>query len=262
MNAPFQSQMDYKPKQSYFPVMIAIAIVAVFGSLGYAAVTGSFSSGDSGKNTVATKSAATAPELPTVATNNAAPDDHGATASNVPPTETPSAAPASEPSAGSIASTSGPHTPALANAAPAEASNTKSPMTQANAQGSKKRDKDAEAPMKTPGAIASTKPVPKLAQPETAAKGSGNGAANVASLCSECGVVESVRRVDSVQKDGSESASESADASGNGDANASSYRIQVHMEDGKVRIVYQRDTPTVAIGDHVKIVDGAVVQQS
>ena len=41
-----------------------------------------------------------------------------------------------------------------------------------------------------------------------------------------------------------------------------SYRIQLRMDDGKVRTIYQHDRPTVAAGDHIRIVDGLVVQQS
>lgn len=40
------------------------------------------------------------------------------------------------------------------------------------------------------------------------------------------------------------------------------YRIRVRMDDDSVRTVYQRSTPGVAPGDHVKIVDGTVVARS
>lgn len=40
------------------------------------------------------------------------------------------------------------------------------------------------------------------------------------------------------------------------------YRIRVRMEDGRVRSINQRDLPSVVAGDHVKIVDGVIVQQS
>lgn len=42
----------------------------------------------------------------------------------------------------------------------------------------------------------------------------------------------------------------------------SSYRIRVRMENGVLRTLYQRNPPAVAVGDHVKIVDGVVAQQS
>ena len=42
----------------------------------------------------------------------------------------------------------------------------------------------------------------------------------------------------------------------------SSYRIRVRMESGVLRTLYQRNPPAVAVGDHVKIVDGVVAQQS
>lgn len=40
------------------------------------------------------------------------------------------------------------------------------------------------------------------------------------------------------------------------------YRVRVRMGDDSVRTVYQRSTPSVAPGDHVKIVDGTVVARS
>lgn len=42
----------------------------------------------------------------------------------------------------------------------------------------------------------------------------------------------------------------------------SSYRIRVRLENGGLRTLYQRNPPAVAVGDRVKIVNGAVVQQS
>ena len=42
----------------------------------------------------------------------------------------------------------------------------------------------------------------------------------------------------------------------------SSYRIRVRLENGELRTVYQRNPPTVAVGDRVKVVNGAVIQQS
>lgn len=41
-----------------------------------------------------------------------------------------------------------------------------------------------------------------------------------------------------------------------------SYRIRVRMADDSVRTVIQREAPGVSTGDRVKIIDGAVVQQS
>jgi outer membrane lipoprotein SlyB len=43
---------------------------------------------------------------------------------------------------------------------------------------------------------------------------------------------------------------------------SSSYRIRVRLEHGGLRTVYQRSSPSVAVGDRVKVVNGAVVQQS
>ena len=42
----------------------------------------------------------------------------------------------------------------------------------------------------------------------------------------------------------------------------SSYRIRVRLENGGLRTVYQRNPPAVAVGDRVKVVNGAVIQQS
>lgn len=42
----------------------------------------------------------------------------------------------------------------------------------------------------------------------------------------------------------------------------SSYRIRVRLENGGLRTVYQRNPPTVVVGDRVKVVNGAVIQQS
>ena len=42
----------------------------------------------------------------------------------------------------------------------------------------------------------------------------------------------------------------------------SSYCIRVRLENGLLRTLYQRNPPAVAAGDHVKIVDGVVMQQS
>jgi hypothetical protein len=36
----------------------------------------------------------------------------------------------------------------------------------------------------------------------------------------------------------------------------------VRLEHGGLRTVYQRSSPSVAVGDRVKVVNGAVVQQS
>lgn len=41
-----------------------------------------------------------------------------------------------------------------------------------------------------------------------------------------------------------------------------SYRINVRMDDGKVRTLYQREAPDVAVGRHVEIVGGSVVPRS
>ena len=43
---------------------------------------------------------------------------------------------------------------------------------------------------------------------------------------------------------------------------SASYRIKVRMADGSLRTLYQREQPSVADGDHVKIIDGRAVQQS
>lgn len=42
----------------------------------------------------------------------------------------------------------------------------------------------------------------------------------------------------------------------------SSYRIRVRLENGGLRTLYQRNPPTVAAGERVKIVNGALVRQS
>ena len=41
-----------------------------------------------------------------------------------------------------------------------------------------------------------------------------------------------------------------------------SYRIRVRMADNSLRTLYQHDVPGVAAGDRVKVVNGAIVQQS
>ena len=41
-----------------------------------------------------------------------------------------------------------------------------------------------------------------------------------------------------------------------------SYRIRVRMSDGSIRTLHQSEAPGVSAGDHVKIIDGAIVQQS
>ena len=43
---------------------------------------------------------------------------------------------------------------------------------------------------------------------------------------------------------------------------SSSYRIKVRMNDGSLRTLYQREQPSVAEGDRVKIIDGRAVRQS
>lgn len=40
------------------------------------------------------------------------------------------------------------------------------------------------------------------------------------------------------------------------------YRIRVRLENGGLRTVYQRNPPVVAVGDRVKVLNGAVIQQS
>lgn len=42
----------------------------------------------------------------------------------------------------------------------------------------------------------------------------------------------------------------------------SSYRIRVRLENGGLRTLYQRNSPAVAVGDRVKVVNGTVVRQS
>jgi outer membrane lipoprotein SlyB len=115
----------------------------------------------------------------------------------------------------------------------------------------------------------------------------------VASACHNCGVVESVRVVE-VKGQGSGVGAVAGGIAGallgngigqgngrtamtllgaGGGAYAgneieknthksSSYRIKVRMADGSIRTLYQREQPSVGDGDHVKIVDGRVVQQS
>jgi outer membrane lipoprotein SlyB len=41
-----------------------------------------------------------------------------------------------------------------------------------------------------------------------------------------------------------------------------SYQVRVRMEDGRIRQVYQRDPPSVAVGDHVQIAHGVVMEKS
>ncbi len=129
-----------------------------------------------------------------------------------------------------------------------------------------------------------------------ASKGrSGNGKRDVAmaSACRSCGTVESVRVVD-VKGQGSGVGAVAGGIAGallgNGIGNgngrtamtvlgagggayagneieknthkSSSYRIKVRMTNGSTRTLYQREQPSVADGDHVKIVDGRAVQQS
>ena len=43
---------------------------------------------------------------------------------------------------------------------------------------------------------------------------------------------------------------------------SASYRIRVRMADESIRTLYQREQPSVADGDRVKLVDGRAVQQS
>jgi outer membrane lipoprotein SlyB len=115
----------------------------------------------------------------------------------------------------------------------------------------------------------------------------------IAFACSACGIVESVRAVE-VKGQGSgvgvvaggltgallgngigqgngRTASTVLGAAGGAYAGNeieknvkkhTSYRIRVRMSDDSIRTLYQHDAPGVAAGDHVKIVDGTVVQQS
>lgn len=115
----------------------------------------------------------------------------------------------------------------------------------------------------------------------------------LASNCSNCGVVESVRAVEVKgqgsgigvvaggitgallgngigQGNGRTAATVLGAAGGAYAGNEiekntkkhTSYRIRVRMTDDSIRTLYQREAPGVSAGDRVKIVDGTVVQQS
>lgn len=115
----------------------------------------------------------------------------------------------------------------------------------------------------------------------------------LAAACSSCGVVESVRAIEvkgqgsglgvvaggvagallgnGVGQGNGRTAATVLGAAGGAYAGNeiekntkkhTSYRIRVRMADDSVRTVIQREAPGVSTGDHVKIVDGAVVQQS
>ena len=137
-------------------------------------------------------------------------------------------------------------------------------------------------------------PVAMLDRPASkAASDNGKRDGAMASACHSCGIVESVRVVE-VKGQGSGVGAVAGGITGallgngvgqgngrtamtllgaGGGAYAgneieknthksASYRIKVRMADGSMRALYQREQPSVADGDHVKIVDGRVVQQS
>lgn len=128
-------------------------------------------------------------------------------------------------------------------------------------------------------------------QPVAMERESGN--ARLAAVCSNCGVVESVRAIESKgegsgigavaggvagallgnQIGGGNGRTIATVAGAAGGAYAGneiekttkkriSYRIRVRMADDSLRTVYQRAVPGVVPGDRVKIVDGTVVERS
>lgn len=76
--------------------------------------------------------------------------------------------------------------------------------------------------------------------PEVAPKSGGSGA------CASCGTVEAIRTV--------------VVASGADGAKRTVYRITVRMDDGSFRTLSQALPPSVAVGEAVRITDGAVVR--
>ena len=145
-----------------------------------------------------------------------------------------------------------------------------------------------------PFAHSETNTAQPLALEETQAEAAETRAkAKLAAVCSNCGVVESVRAIES-KGDGSGIGAVAGGVTGallgnqvgggNGRTIATvagaaggayagneiekstkkriSYRIRVRMADDSLRTVYQRAVPGVAPGDRVKIIDGSVVERS
>ena len=80
-----------------------------------------------------------------------------------------------------------------------------------------------------------------VAQAPDRAPGGGNGSA-----CASCGRVEAIRTV--------------LVAGGPDGARRTVYRVTVRMDDGSYRTLSQASPPAVAVGEAVRITDGAVVR--
>lgn len=73
--------------------------------------------------------------------------------------------------------------------------------------------------------------------------------------CASCGIVEAQRTVE-IKGDAATASNVDADQPL---AKRFAYRVTVRMEDGSYRTVSQASAPAFAIGDRVRIVDGALV---
>jgi hypothetical protein len=74
--------------------------------------------------------------------------------------------------------------------------------------------------------------------------------------CATCGVVEAVRVVE--VKGEPRAAGESGRTAGT----RASYRVTVRMSDGSYRTLAQPTAPMVAVGDRVRVADGAVLREN
>jgi hypothetical protein len=78
------------------------------------------------------------------------------------------------------------------------------------------------------------------------------------SACAACGVVEAIRLAPGGQRSGLRLVVAGGAAPDPGRPTQPSYRITVRMDDGSYRTLAQPDAPAVAVGDAVRIADGAV----
>lgn len=99
-----------------------------------------------------------------------------------------------------------------------------------------------------------------------AADSAGKGAPPFAvrgSTCASCGTVESIRvlvlKGDAIVAGGVSAAGNEIEKNVK---QHKSYRVTVRMDDGSFRTVSQRSAPAVAVGERVRVVDGAVLARS